>query len=116
MDATRSEIFSFFRTQLGFSSTQMITIPRAELGEYQNAFYPNTTERLRNFSKPIFNQLPAEGGLARQILTVLIVEGEKSKFYRGQVPEQNFELLIGLNKRIKGQDMRSYLCSLTDQI
>jgi hypothetical protein len=46
----------------------------------------------------------------------MVIEGKLSSFYKGVVPEQNFELIISLNNRLSAGDARDYFSKLEDQI
>jgi len=44
----------------------------------------------------------------------MIVEGELSKFHRGTIPEQNFELTINLKDRLTKEQAIRYVSKLAD--
>jgi len=46
----------------------------------------------------------------------MVIEGKLSSFYKGVVPEQNFDLIISLNNLMSAGDVRDYFSKLEDQI
>ena len=48
MDLTRAEFQRFFQTQLGFESQQIVTLTKAEFGQYHNNFSEETKDALRS--------------------------------------------------------------------
>lgn len=67
-----------------------------------------------NIVDKVFKEIAEDGGIAKQILTIMIVEGELSKFHRGTIPEQNFELTINLKDRLTKEQAIRYVSKLAD--